>query len=197
MEPHLEPLLPGQAFSFVEPVYTKLWQGPGRRIFQPVRDYADYVRWQGPKVVVSPDLRLIVQEYVYLAAYHWSVPTWLPNEDCGMSFTQRIDVSVLRQRKQWLPEGIEKYQEGTLAVTNVGWPEPTLESLMVQVRSLSRWIGSPFDHHLHPEPIQWRECQKLLKLSLKEGVGLALKWLERGRYIPDPAAALRERGFDV
>lgn len=199
MKPYLEPLVPGQAFSFVEPVYAKLWQGIDRQVFTVLKDKSEYEAHEGRKTVVSPSQQLIVQEYVYLACFHWLVPVWLPDEKCEMSFGQRIDVSILRKRRKtwWFPENMEAHQEGALAVTNVGWPEPTPESLMVQVRCLSYWSGSPFDHQKSFRPVQWRECMKLLKMPLEEGVPLALEWLERGKYVSDPAAALRERGFDV
>lgn len=201
MQPYLEPLLPGQEFSFLDVVYAQWRKGSDESVFLPLRDLREFEKCQGRKVSISPKQRLIVQDEVGIGYGGWRVNTWLPGENCMMVFEQRVDVEGLRRRidrSRWCyAERMEDSQVFTLEVANVGWPAPTPESLMVHVRCLSRWIGPAIDHKKNYDQILWEKCRQLQTLPLGKGVELALKWLREGKYVADPVAALRERGFDI
>lgn len=191
---YLEPLEPGQEFSFEETVYAAEFPGVDRSLFLPV-SAKFYGSHSGRWCEIQPGTRLIVQDELYIAIGDtWCVTARLPEMKCNLSFSQRVGEEALRA---FFPSYMwDSKQERSLAVFEVRWPEPSPESLVVQVRVLSRWPeGWTLGRRYSLNSIHWQKCEELGRMPLEQGLSLALEWL--GRHLDDPAAALRERGFEV
>ncbi len=193
---HPDPLEPGQAFSFVETVYAIECQGVmGTAFIATSRDH--YKEWPGRRQVIGSGQRLVVQDEMYLVGDAWYVRTWLPELDKfgkPLGFLQQLGPEVVQTFVPAWSRG--HHMPGTCAVKDVGWPEPTPESLMVQVRVLSRWPnGSARGRFEKRNPVCWRACERLAKMTLDQGLPEALQLLQG--HVDDPAAALRARGFGV
>ena len=182
-----DPLTPGQEFSFVNLVYAIV--SPTTPSILVLVTPEAYESASVRKLLISPDKRLIVRDGC-LDSDAWVVHGWLEVMARPVSFRQRLARGIARTFLQ----SLDPVFEGTSAVTNVRWPQPTPKSLAIQVRVLSIW---PPGNGQHPNVhyLSWDLCQQLAQLPLEQGLTLALAWLQP--FVADPAAALRERGFAV
>jgi len=151
-------------------------------------------RGSAPRVTIGPSERLIVQDYPYIDMLaRWCVPAWYDGR--AMPFIQLLDAEVA---KTFFPADMQpSKQHNARKVVNVAWPDPTPESLMVQVKVLSVWPQpmKPWQDRRRRKSIHWHDCMKLGAMPLEQGLPRAVEML-RG-YVEDPAASLRERRFEV
>jgi hypothetical protein len=192
-----ESISPGQAFSFCEAVRVATFHGNGvftsnGRVLMPAPSAGG-----SPTFVISPSERLIAQESVEKdgVSGRLIVPAWY--KGYAMVFDQCLGSDAVEELFFASMGPFE--QRGALCVENVTWPEPTPESLMVQVKVLGTWSNpkKPWRGNRYSRSIAWRDCEQLSKMPLEDGLPLALDMLARGKYVEDPKAALRERGFNV
>jgi hypothetical protein len=189
---HSQPLLPGQAFSFVKPCGVKLYQGEGEPVYMPTHVCES-------EVSILPSARLTVHDEVYFGMDGmWHVRSWMHGRP--LTFRQQCGegaLIALLEGSGLAPYVATDREQDRIgwAVTDVDWPEPTPESLMVQVRVLGCYTDPlrPSVVRTFPRPLRWDQCQQLKDMELSDGLRLALDWLSP--YVADPAAALRERGF--
>jgi hypothetical protein len=193
-----EPLLPGQEFSFMEPVVVALSRSSGLHesdgwvLLPAASDTSDE-----QKFIASTDMRFIALENTYVDPVGcWRVPVWFVTEWSTyqlMSFPQRVSQEVAEYIFD--PSVWQNDQPGAIPVVDVRWPAPTRWSLMIHVRALSYWGEvAPWHNTPNANSISWEWCKELAKLPLRRGLPRAIKALTQ--YIPDPSSTLRERGFN-
>lgn len=144
---------------------------------------------------VDPSDHLVVEDtyWVHCAGWGlaggWSVHAFRLSDRKIFGFIQRIEESLWHTHWPGHPEG----QSGSVtAVTGVRWPKPTPESLMWATEALcnEQVPGSRRAIFRPGSTFALSEC------SLAEGLPRALELLKEWR-VPNPAAALRERGFQA
>lgn len=196
-----QPLRSGQEFSFTAPMRAYSY-----REGYPYGAYDGALHPDKPdlqvagvfKRVISPDERLIADDQMFMDIFgHWSLTAGVPGigsllfcQLLGEEHQHHIDRHALKQYSQ--RDGVE--------VKDVRWPDPTPESLVVHVRVLSRYgtDGSIENYRYRRfSPIYWKKCEQLRQLPIEQGLIRAIEMLRGYQYIPDPAAALRERGFSI